>query len=71
MSKRSTYFFALPTWMEGVGRLVDFADTLTQYNYAARPDVADALATRMDWHAVGDDLRTAVRQVSSEAKPRS
>lgn len=59
-SVRSTFLFALPTWQEGVGRLVDFADALTEYNSTKEPENADARATAQDWLAVGDELRTAM-----------
>jgi hypothetical protein len=57
---RSTFLFALPSWQEGVGRLVDFADTLTEYNRTATAQAADARATAQDWLAVGDCLRRAL-----------
>ena len=55
---RSTFLFATPSWKEGAGRLVDFADTLTEYNRTEDPDDR---ATRQDWLAVGDYLREALR----------
>lgn len=59
-SVRSTFLFAMPTWQEGVGRLVDFADTLTEYNVTAPPEDPDARAAAQDWLAVDDALRHAV-----------
>lgn len=56
---RATFLFSLPTWQEGVGRLVDFGDTLTEYNRSKDPD---ARATAQDWLAVGDWLRAALAQ---------
>ena len=57
-SVRSTFLFAMPTWQEGAGRLVDFANALTEYN---RTDGdPDARATAQDWRAVGDCLREAL-----------
>jgi len=48
----------MPTWQEGAGRLVDFANALTEYN---RTDGdPDARATAQDWRAVGDCLREAL-----------
>ncbi len=55
----STVLFATPTWMEGVGRLLDFGDTLTTYNVAATPEQTDAIAMWADWAAVGQDIRNA------------
>lgn len=56
----STYLFAIPTWAEGAGRLVDFGDTLSEYNYSITPDTADAIAMAMDWRAVGVDIMTVM-----------
>ena len=49
--------FATPTWQEGVGRLVDFGNTLTEYNRSANPD---ARAMAQDWDAVGEFLAIAL-----------
>jgi hypothetical protein len=57
---RSTFLFALPTWQEGAGRLVDFGDSLTEYNRTAAPEGPDTRATAQDWLAVGDFLRWAM-----------
>ena len=59
-SVRSTFLFALPTWQEGAGRLVDFGDSLTRYNRTAAPRDPDVRATAQDWLAVGDYLRWAL-----------
>lgn len=56
-SVRSTFLFALPTWPEGAGRLVDFGDSLTEYNRTRTREDPDARATAQDWLAVGDHLR--------------
>jgi hypothetical protein len=56
----STFLFATPTWTEGVGRLLDFGDTLTQYNESATAEQADYRALEMDWRAVGADIFGAI-----------
>jgi hypothetical protein len=56
----STFLFATPTWTEGVGRLLDFGDTLTQYNDSVTPEQADYRAIAMDWRAVGADILSAI-----------
>jgi hypothetical protein len=57
---RSTFLFATPSWKEGVGRLLDFANALTEYNRTNAPEDADVRATAQDWQAVGDDIGTAL-----------
>jgi hypothetical protein len=63
-SIRSTFLFAVPSWQEGAGRLVDFADALTGYNITGTPEGADARAIAQDWLAVGDGLRAALWRYS-------
>jgi len=65
---RATFLFALPSWQEGVGRLVDFGDSLTEYNRTEDPDDPDARAARQDWLAVGDCLRTAMYGLKDESQ---
>lgn len=66
-SYRSTFLFASPSWKEGVGRLVDFANTLTEYNRTPPPEDPDARALAQDWLAVGDDLRFALARAGAES----
>ena len=54
------FLFAMPTWQEGVGRLVDVAGNLTEFNYTDSPGDADTRAIAQDWLAVGDYLREAL-----------
>ena len=60
MSVRSSFLFARPRWSEGVGRLVDLANTLREYNRTYGVTNADSRATAQDWLAVGDELRGAI-----------
>ncbi len=62
VSSFSTYLFATPSFWEGVGRMVDFGDTLSEYNSSPTPEAADAIAMYLDWSAIGDDIRTAINQ---------
>ena len=57
---RSSFLFATPSWYEGLGRLVDFANALTQYNVTVAPEDPDTRALGQDWLAVGDELRGAI-----------
>lgn len=62
------FLFARPSWFEGIARLWDFGDTLTEYNRALTPEQADSLAIEQDWSRVGDDIRAAVRDFEQEAQ---
>ena len=67
-SYRSTFLFATPSWKEGVGRLVDFANTLTEYNRTGDLENPDTRALAQDWLAVGDALRSALASASGNAE---
>ena len=62
----SSYLFARPSFIFGIASILDFGNTLTEYNYANSGDQADYLALRSDWYAIGEDIRTAMRILRSE-----
>lgn len=57
---RSDFLFATPSFKEGVARLVDFGNFMTDYNTTRTTQDADKRATTQDWLAVGDDIRGAI-----------
>jgi len=57
---RSDFLFATPSFIEGMGRLMDFANALTEYNTSRSTEEADRRATTQDWMAVGDEIRGAL-----------
>jgi hypothetical protein len=59
MSGQSDFLSAPASFLEGVGRILDFGDFLTEYNRTLTPEMADEIATAMDWQAVYRDLYTA------------
>lgn len=66
MSSFSTYLFATPSVWEGVGRLVDFGDTLTEYNTSPTPEAADTIAFYLDWFAIGEDFQAAMSAAADQ-----
>ena len=58
----SSFLFARPTFISGLGRALDLGSTMTEYNRALDGQMADAIAMRMDWSAVAADFRTAYHQ---------
>jgi hypothetical protein len=52
--------FVRPTFLEGVARVFDFANSLQRYRYDKTEDEADKNALKSDWMAVGHDLRHAI-----------
>lgn len=60
MSELSTFLFATPSFSEGMGRVLDVGDTLTEYNRSETPELADLRALQADWRAVGLDIISAI-----------
>lgn len=65
---RQYHLFASPSFAEGVSRLFDWGDTLTEYNRSRTGQEADAEGLSEDWSCVGRDLHRAYDQVSSEPR---
>jgi len=66
MSRLFGFLFARPSFLEGVSRIFDLADTLNEYNGSVTPEEADYLALLSDWQTVGDDLRSAISAYKQE-----
>lgn len=64
----SDYLFASPGFINGMGSVLDLGGTLFQYNGSLSGEEADALAMRNDFRAVGDDLRSAAKDVCNETQ---
>lgn len=64
---RSDFLFARPSFLEGVGRIVDISGSLNTYNESRSNEDADARAIRQDWEAVGHDVGVALEQVRAES----
>jgi hypothetical protein len=62
------HLFASPSVWEGIARVFDFGDTLTEFNVSESAAQADFLAIRSDWLAVGDDLAAAISMYASEGE---
>lgn len=65
---RSTFLFARPSWYEGVARLLDFGNALTEYNRTSAAGDADVRATTQDWLVVGDRIREAMANFAANAR---
>lgn len=59
--------YARPSFTEGVARIVDFGNTLNEYNISETPEEADASAFASDWRALGSDMK---RGILYFARPR-
>ena len=61
---------ARPSFLEGVGRIVDTSNSLQSYNRDRTGEEADAKALAGDWKTVGRDIETAAEQYEQEAVER-
>ena len=66
MESYSDFLFARPSFSEGAARILDFGNTLTMYNSSPSGEVADEIAIRMDWAAVGFSLYAAMREYAAQ-----
>ena len=60
------FLYARPSAVEGVARIMDFGNTLNEYNYSSTSDDADFLALRADWRVVARDLGIAFKEEIQE-----
>lgn len=68
MGEYSRILFATPSFSEGVARILDFGNTLNEYNYSPNSETADQNAIMADWNQVGADLRRAIRERRADAQ---
>ncbi len=66
MSPHTRILFPRPTFLEGLGRIFDFAGALNVYNQSRSSAEADYKAMNADWAAVGADMWAAVEQAEEE-----
>lgn len=66
MGPRTSYFFAEPTFLEGVALLADFGGVLASYNWGPDSATANRWALQQDWAAVVDDFWAASRQSADQ-----
>lgn len=64
MSFYTSLLFARPSFFEGMARLFDFGNTLQVYNVSHDETEADCTAIAADWHAIGEDMMRAVREIT-------
>ena len=62
------FLFARPSFLEGVGRVLDIGSTLQEYNKNVTPEEADTLALFKDFQATGNDIRSAMREFDKTLK---
>ena len=68
MTAYSTRLFSMPSFIEGVARILDFGNTLELYNESRTPQHADEEALFSDWMAIGEDMILAIQDVRMEGR---
>ena len=56
------YLFATPTFISGMGAVIDLGGTMARFNEVSSPEEADYLALANDWAMVGNDIRNVMKQ---------
>ena len=54
------HLFAEPSFIEGMGRVLDLGGNLQVYNESKSAKEADTIAIANDWRAVGDDVKNSI-----------
>lgn len=50
------FLFVTPSFISGMGRVLDLGSTLNEYNTSITPEMADYRAVKSDWAITGADL---------------
>lgn len=66
MNPTTDFLYARPSFWGGTALLLDFGDTLTEYNRAASGNQADDWALAADWVVIGGDFHDAVDAIIDE-----
>lgn len=61
MGHLSSFLYAEPSFIEGAARILDFGDTMSEYNRSPTGTDADYVALAADWERIGADLFEAMR----------
>ena len=71
MNKRN-FLFARPSFLKGVGSILNIGATGKVYNSARSVAEADLKAIRSDWKIIGNDMREALDEYKTQtsAKPK-
>jgi hypothetical protein len=66
MNGLTDYGFAMPSFLSGVGRMLDLGAQYTEFNWSEDPDECDENAVFSDFRAVGIDLMQACSRFEAE-----
>lgn len=63
---KTDFLFANPSFVVGIGRLVDLFGVTDAYNESASTEEADARGMYSDFRITGEDIASAMHYVKSE-----
>jgi hypothetical protein len=58
--------FALPSFWGGFGQVLDFGNTMFEFNQSLTGEQADYFALKGDWLAIGEDFYDVIEQTPPE-----
>jgi hypothetical protein len=64
----TNFLFADPSFLSGLGSVLDLGGTLVEFNQSRSGQEADARALASDWAVAGKDVRAAMRLCEQEKK---
>lgn len=70
MSNLSGILYSQPSFLEGVSRILDFSNSLNEYNISASPEEADSDAFWSDTIVTGSDFRSILNNLREELQLR-
>ena len=65
---RSLCLASRPSFLEGVSRLLDFGNTLSEYNTSRTSAQADFFAIGIDWRLIGYDWADVLADMSQDVE---
>lgn len=68
---RSTFLFAIPTFISGAARVLDLYGVYDAYNTSSTEYEADYKALLSDWRMVGEDILVAMKTFEHSLPPGS
>ena len=60
---RSDFLFSTPSFLIGMGSVLNIAGNYFNFNYASSSNEADLKAIQADWAVVGYDIENAAKKV--------
>jgi len=66
MNGLTDYLFAMPSFSEGFGRVLDLGAEFDEYNFGETPEETDAIAIYTDFRTVGEAIMDACSRFERE-----